>query len=213
MSNNIKITDITKTKKGFNALFCENGFLFSIDDLLLLQYKIEIGSCLTQQELSFILEKSQTNKAVQKAYNLLSYRSHSKKELYDKLRKNFDDECSTLAVEKLEQLNLVNDLEYCRLKAEYLIMVKKSSLQHAKLKLSSLGIDRDIIDDILQLYDNDNQTENIIKLVKSKYLSKLNTPHKVVQSLMRKGFSYSEIKSAMEILGVDINKTDCEQFD
>ena len=114
MLNSIKITDITKTKKGFNALFCDNGFLFSVDDLMLIQEKIEIGSCFTQQELTLLYGKSSTNKAVQKAYNLLSYRSHSRKELQDKLCKNFDSECASAACDKMEELGLINDEEYCK---------------------------------------------------------------------------------------------------
>ena len=124
MLNSIKITDITKTKKGFNALFCDSGFLFSVDDMLLAQEKIEIGSCFTQQELTLLCEKSCTNKAVQKAYNILSFRSHSRKELFDKLCKNFDRECANAACDKMENLGLINDEEYCKAKAEYLINTK-----------------------------------------------------------------------------------------
>ena len=128
MLNNITVTDITKTKKGLNALFSENGFLFSVDDMLMAQYKIEIGSCFSQQELTLLYEKSNTNKAVQKAYSLLSYRSHSRYELYTKLCRNFDETSAAATCDKMEEYGLVNDEEYCRAKAEYLITVKKCSL-------------------------------------------------------------------------------------
>lgn len=204
MLNSIKITDITKTKKGYNALFCENGFLFSVDDLMLVQQKIQIGSCFTGQELSLIYEKSNTNKAVQKAYNLLSFRSHSKKELYTKLCKSFDSDCAMAACDKMENLGLINDDEFCRAKAEYLINVKKCSLRETKLKLLTLGINKDIIESCIENYDNDTQAENLQHLLQTKYRNKLNNPQKVFSSLMRKGYSYYDIKSAMRNLEIEI---------
>ena len=203
LNNTIKITDITKTKKGFNALFCDNGFLFSVDDMLLLQEKIEIGSCFTQQELTLLCEKSCTNKAVSKAYNLLSYRSHSKKELYDKLCKTFDSECAMAACDKMEDLGLINDEEYCKAKAEYLIMTKRCSLGETRLKLLTLGINKDIIESCIDLYNKDDEAENLRILIEKKYMHKLDQPQKVIAALMRKGFGYYEIKSALNDLQIE----------
>ncbi|MBQ5782931.1 MAG: RecX family transcriptional regulator [Oscillospiraceae bacterium] len=198
MLNSIKITDITKTKKGLNALFCENGFLFSVDDMLLAQEKITTGSCFTGQELSLLYEKSTTNKAVQKAYNLLSYRSHSKRELYTKLCKNFDSQCAQAACDKMEELGFINDQSYCEAKTEYLILTKKCSLGETRAKLLTLGINKDIIESCIALYDSETQADNLRALIGKKYKSKLDNPQKVVAALMRKGFSYYDIKSALK---------------
>ncbi len=203
LNNTIKITDITKTKKGFNALFCDNGFLFSVDDMLLIQEKITIGSCFTQQELSLLYEKSTTTKAVSKAYNLLSYRSHSRKELYDKLCRNFDSDCANAACDKMEELGLINDEEYCKAKAEYLINVKKCSLSETRAKLLTLGINKDIIECCIDLYSEETQAENLRILIEKKYRSKLDNPQKVIASLMRKGFGYREIKAALNQLEIE----------
>ena len=197
------ITDITKTKKGLNALFSENGFLFSVDDMLLAQYKIKTGSCFSQQELTLLYEKSNTNKAVQKAYNLLSYRSHSRRELYTKLCRNFDSDCAETACNKMENLGLINDEEYCKAKAEYLINVKKCSLGETRAKLLTLGINKDIIESCIELYDSDVQAENLRYIIEKKYYSKLDQPQKVIAALMRKGFSYSDIKSALRSMEIE----------
>ncbi len=202
MLNSVTITDITKTKKGYNALFCQSGFLFSVDDMMLVQEKITIGSCFTQQELSLIYEKSCTNKAVQKAYNLLSFRSHGRKELYTKLCKNFDSDCANAACEKMEQLGLINDEEFCKAKADYLINVKKCSLCELRAKLLTLGINKDIIESCIESYDTDTQQENLLHLLQTKYRTKLEQPQKVIASLMRKGFRYSEIRKALNILDI-----------
>lgn len=203
MLNNITVTDITKTKKGLNALFSENGFLFSVDDMLMAQYKIEIGSCFSQQELTLLYEKSNTNKAVQKAYSLLSYRSHSRYELYTKLCRNFDETSAAATCDKMEEYGLVNDEEYCRAKAEYLITVKKCSLGETRAKLLTLGINKDIINCCTATYDSDIQAENLRYIIEKKYRSKLDQPQKVIAALMRRGFSYCDIKSALSSLEIE----------
>lgn len=206
MLNNIKITDITKTKKGFNALFADSEFLFSVDDVVLYKNNIQIGSCFTQQELACISKQSQDAKAVDKAYTLLSSRMHSQKELYDKLLRKFEPENARYAVDKMQQLGLIDDTAFAQAKAEYLLNVKKQSLSAIRLKLSALGIDKDIIDSVLLNFELDSQIDNISSLLQTKYRSKLSTPDKVVASLLRKGFKYGEIKQALNNLNINLQE-------
>ena len=206
MLNNIKITEITKTKKGFNALFADDEFLFSVDDVVLYRNNIQIGSCFTQQELACISKQSLYAKAVDKAYTLLSTRMHSKKELYDKLLRKFEAENARHAVDKMEDLGLVDDTAFAQAKAEYLLNVKKQSLSAVKMKLSSLGIDKDIIDSVLLSFELDNQVDDISRLLQTKYGSKLSQPEKVVASLLRKGFKYGEIKQALNNLNINLQE-------
>lgn len=206
MLNNIKITDITKTKKGFNALFADDEFLFSVDDIVLYRNNIQIGSCFTQQELACISKQSQDTKAVDKAYTLLSSRMHSRKELYDKLLRKFEAENARYAVDKMTELGLVDDATFAQMKAEYLLNVKKQSLSAVRLKLSALGIDKDIIDSVLLSFELDNQIDDITRLLQTKYRSKLSTPDKVVASLLRKGFKYGEIRRAFDNLNINLQE-------
>lgn len=206
MLNNIKITDITKTKKGFNALFSDEQFLFSVDDVVLYRNNIQIGSCFTRQELACISRQSQDAKAVDKAYVLLSSRMHSKKELYDKLLRKFEPESARYAVSKMEELSLVDDAAFAQMKAEYLLNVKKQSFSAIRLKLISLGIDKNIIDSVLLNFELDSQIADISSLLQTKYRSKLSTPEKVVASLLRKGFRYGEIKQAFDNLNINLQE-------
>jgi len=170
---------------------------------MLIQEKIEIGSCFTQQELTLLYQKSATNKAVQKAYNLLSYRSHSRKELYTKLCRTFDSDCAVAACDRMEDMGLVNDEEYCKAKAEYLITVKKCSLGETRLKLLTLGINKDIIECCIESYSEDTQAENLLHLLQTKYRTKLAEPQKVIAALMRKGYRYGEICAALKSLDIE----------
>lgn len=206
MLNSVKITDITKTKKGFNALFAGEEFLFSVDDMVLYKNNIQPGSCFSRQELSCIEKQSVNAKAVDKCYTLLSIRMHSKKELYDKLCRNFDSDTAKYAVKKMEELELVDDYRFAALKAEYLLNVKKYSVSHIKLKLLSLGVDKDIVESVLLSFGADSQIDDIVHLINTKYSSKLSNPQKVMASLIRKGFKYNEIKQAMYRLDINLQE-------
>ena len=190
MLNNITITDITRTKKGYNALFAGDEFLFSVDDVVLYKNNICIGSCLSQQELSCISKQSSNAKAVDKCYTFLSARMHSRKELFDKLCRSYDGETARYAVDKMEEMGLVDDTRFAEMKAEYLLNVKKQSFAAIRGKLASLGVDKDIIDSVLLNFGPEDQTEEIIHLLQTKYRTKMSQPEKVIASLIRKGFRY-----------------------
>ena len=138
MLNNITITDITRTKKGYKALFAGDEFLFSVDDVVLYQNNIHTGSCLSQQELGCISKQSTNAKAVDKCYTYLSARMLSKKELYDKLCRHYDSDTARYAVNKMEELELVDDYAFAQMKAEYLLNVKKQSFSAIKAKLENI---------------------------------------------------------------------------
>lgn len=78
-----------------------------------------------------------------------------------------------------------------------MINVKNSSLMGTKMKLLSLGIDKDIVDNVLLNFD-ESQEDTIRDIIEKKYASKLVTSEKVVAALMRKGFKYGEIKRVLE---------------
>ncbi len=205
MLNNVKITDIRKTKKGNNALFSDDEFLMSVDDMVLRNNNITIGSCLTRQELNCVMKDSQNARAVDKCYTLLSYRMYGKRELYNKLLKFYDPDTAQYAVDKMCDLGLLDDSAFAQAKAEYMLNVKKYSLATVRARLSTLGIDKEVVEGVLLNFDIDNQIDEIVSIITKKYASKLSTPEKVVAAMLRKGFKYGEIRRALGKIDIDID--------
>lgn len=99
----------------------------------------------------------------------------------------------------------LDDERFCRSLVEYLINNKKYSENHVRQECYKRGISSDIINNVLEDFYIDN-VDTIVELIQSKYLSKLqqeNGTQKVIAALMRKGFSYSDIKSAFYRLEKD----------
>lgn len=193
----VKITKISKTKKGRYALFCESGFLFSVDDETYFLNHVCEGDELTDSELDALLQKSDLKKAKEKALNYLSLRDYSQSELYKKLLLKFDSDTAKAAVDKAMELGLINDEKFAQARAKSLIG-KNKSRREVQSVLSQKGIDRETAAEILQQLEPDDLA-SCRAVIQKHYISKLaagKTPA-VIAALARRGFNYSTIKSAL----------------
>ena len=155
---------------------------------------------INEDELTELLDAVSFRRAYNKSLDLLSRRPYGVKELTKKLcEKGHEKEASEKACKRLEELGLLNDENYAEILAKELIERKNYSHKRVKQELSFRGINREIIDNTLDCLDND--TENrIILVIKKKYINKLNDEKgrkRAIDGLMRLGYSYSEIKSAL----------------
>lgn len=156
------------------------------------------GTDVTEAEWQIILEKINYRKAFNKCADLLSRRSHSVKELRDKLLRTVDENSADKAIDKFMELGYLDDEKFAGEYACYLANTKNFSENHIKQELYKKGIDREMIYQVLDELEIDSQN-SIIKIINKSYINKLKTDggkEKVIAALMRKGFSYADIKSA-----------------
>ena len=102
------------------------------------------------------------------------------------------------AVQRFVELGYLNDEEFAKELAEHLFTVKNYSAGNVRSELLKRGVDRDIVASVIA--DNDTDpVDSLVNIINKKYLRKLNEDggrQKVTAALARKGFSYSDIKSA-----------------
>ncbi len=155
---------------------------------------------INEEELTELLDSVSFRRAYNKGLDYLSRRPYGTKELIKKLcEKGHEKEASQKACERLLELGLLNDEEYARILSDDLINRKNYGIKRVKQELAYRGISREIIENTVDSLDND--TENrIILVIKKKYLNKLDDEKgrkRAIDGLMRLGFSYSDIKSAL----------------
>ena len=83
---------------------------------------------------------------------------------------------------------------------KYLSQTKHMSSSFIKQEMFKRGISSEIISNVLEDVEVNN-IDSVVELILTKYKSKINADDgikKVTASLMRKGFSYSDIKRAFE---------------
>lgn len=193
------ITAIEPKKKGLCALYIDGEFAIKLDTEVLLSNRIDVGDEIDDEKLKDVINQSNTKRAKDKAMWLISYRDYSKKELTEKIAKDSSFEAAQKAVERLEELGLINDEKYASRYAHDLLNIKRLSKSGAIRKLTEKGIDRDLARDTVDSFDID-ASENIKAIISKKYAKSLldeKGKRRCVNGLLRLGYSYSDIKSAL----------------
>ena len=161
---------------------------------------INDGTDISDDEWEALVEKINYRKAFNKCADLLSRRDHSVKELRDKLLRTVDENSADKAIDKYIEMGYLDDEKFAKTLAEHLYTVKNYSDSHVKQELFKRGISRDIVNEIIDSSEND-PIQSVITIINKKYLNKLNIEggrEKVIAAMMRKGFSYSDIQSALD---------------
>ena len=112
----------------------------------------------------------------------------------------FGESASERAIERLEELGLINDEKYAREYAEVLLERKGFSRQRAEFELMKKGIDKDIIEEILDELEPE-PVEQIRRLLQTKFVRRLSNEKdlaKTVNSLKAMGYRWSDISEAIE---------------
>lgn len=197
----MQITAIEPRRKQMCALFIDGEYVMNLDAQTLIENRFDVGREIDDDELKEIIDKSNERRAKEKALWLISYRSHSKKELFDKLKRGFDEESAQKAVDRMEELGLINDEEFAKLYARKLVNGKKMSVKAAEFELYRKGIDKITAEQVLGELEYDPQTQ-IIEFITKKYknIDDEKIKRRAVAALQRKGYSWEEIRQAIESL-------------
>lgn len=195
----MKITDIRPRRKGLSAVYIDGEYALSLDTQTLLEHRIDIGREFDDEELHDLIESSNERRAKEKALWLISYRSHSKKELRDKIRRTCDRQSAEKAVERMEELGLVNDRDYAERCAQTLIFTKHMSKRGAAMELRRKGIESEIIDEVLGDIEVDER-EQIQAVIERKYpkIDDEKIRRRAVAALQRLGYGWDDIKAVIE---------------
>lgn len=196
------ITDIKRSKKGNVLIFADNEYLTSLPPEVFLKSGLKKGGYIDEEIMQTILADSNKHKAKQKALELLTFRAHSKKELENKITRTVGESAAQEAVEKMEELGLVNDLEFAKSYSLELAQRKYYSAKRIEFELIQKGIEKDIIDKVFEdIYIDEEQ--NINAALSKKHLSMPldeKTKRRTIAWLQRLGYGLGQIISAIDNL-------------
>lgn len=199
------VTAVEPRKKSLSALYIDGEYAMKLDTRTLLENKITPGTEIDDEALCELIKKSDLRRAKDKALWLISYRDHSSKELFDKLRKDYSEETATQALSRMQELSLINDEAFARRYAKELSN-KHQSPQNIRYKLLQKGVDKDLADVIVEEMDIDPLQE-IESLVEKKYIRCLGDEkglRRTVAALQRAGYRYSDINTVISRYREDI---------
>ena len=193
------ITAIEPRRKAMSALYLDGEYVMNLDTRTLIESRFDVGKDIDDEDLHEIIRLSNERRAKEKALWLISYRDHSKKELADKIKRTCDEESADKAVERMEELGLVNDESYALRYAQKLIFTKHMSKNAVVYELAQKGIDKELAAEILEEIEVDS-SEQIRIIIDKKYknISDEKIRRRAVAALQRLGYRWEEIKGVIE---------------
>ena len=193
------ITAIEPRRKAMSALYLDGEYVMNLDTRTLIENRFDVGKDIDDEDLHEIIRLSNERRAKEKALWLISYRDHSKKALADKIKRTCDEESADKAVERMEELGLVNDESYALHYAQKLIFTKHMSKNAVVYELARKGIDKELAAEILDEIEVDS-SEQIRIIIDKKYknISDEKIRRRAVAALQRLGYRWDEIKGVIE---------------
>ena len=136
----------------------------------------------------------------EKALRFLEYRSHSEKELSDKLKRaGAREEDIPPVMDFLKEYGFIKDDEYAKHLARDLQNLKKYGKHRIIQELKFRGIIAEYIDDAMAELEDDER-DSLYPLVEKKLAANFDRKNieKVVRYFVYRGYGYEDIKSCIE---------------
>ncbi len=148
---------------------------------------------------------SELETAKKRAMYLLGARDYSRKELFDKLMKNYSRETCEAAVEQMAEYGYLDDRRYADKLARKFVEVRKYGKNRAKMMMIQKGLGSALADEALNRYSADDMVDEITAVIEKKYIDRLTIDgpegmkeaQKVMAALARRGYGYEDIKKAI----------------
>lgn len=200
----MKITDIIPQKKNDRVnIYIDGKFAFGLSEELQFKYDLFVDKEVTQDYIDNVLKTEEQNKVIYSTLNFLSYRQRSEKEIYSKLiSKGYKEEYVLKAIEYCKERNYIDD----KLFAENYIKDKTNLNKYGSIRirydLIAKGIDKDIIDEVLDL-DFDDEYIRAYELAAKRVKSYRNDDKNAIYRklggfLHRKGYSYDIVSKVLQ---------------
>jgi len=189
-----------KNKKRVN-IYLDGKFAFPLDADNFLKAGLKVGQKLSEKEVEDLIFKNESQKLLDRAYRLLSFRPRSEKEIKDYLRKKkTTPKLSSWVIKKLKKQGHLDDKEFAHWWVDQRSTFRPRGKFGLMMELRQKGIDKTIIEKTIDKIDELSLATKLAqkKLRGYKNLSREEFYQKMTAFLSRRGFSWETIKSVID---------------
>lgn len=196
----MRIDEVKKSerKKGRFLVRLEDGNILRVTEEELLRFGLRAGLELDGETLEAVKASVKASSAKAAAANMIGSRALSKKELTKRLIKKGNDEADAqAAADWLEDIGAVDDAGYAAALVRH-YGGKGYGTARVREELRRRGVDRELWDEALE--EMPETAEILDRLIQKKCKGDLSDPKekkRVSDALMRRGFSWGDVKAAM----------------
>ena len=196
----MRIDEVKKSerKKGRFLVRLEDGNILRVTEEELLRFGLRAGLELDGETLEAVKASVKASSAKAAAANMIGSRALSKKELTKRLIKKGNDEADAqAAADWLEDIGAVDDAGYAAALVRH-YGGKGYGTARVREELRRRGVDRELWDEALE--EMPETAEILDRLIQKKCKGDLSDPKekkRVSDALMRRGFSWGDVKAAI----------------
>lgn len=197
----MKITAIKAQVKreGRYSIFVDGKYAFSLSAEGLLDARLVTGQELSQVDVTDYKRLSQEDKAYNLALAYVARRMRSEGELHDYFRrKQYAPELGEQLLAKLRRLRFVDDAEFARRWVENRRRLKATSTKKLRLELRQKKVNSEVIQTVLAEDETDERQLLRDLVEKKRKISRYQDDQKLMMYLARQGFTYDDIKHAID---------------
>ena len=182
-------------------IFLDGTFAFSLGKEVVEEQGLHLGQVLTDSQIEELVGADLFGKCYNAALRLLSYRPRSDAEIRTRLSRRFGKEIIDRVLLQLKARQMVDDAAFAQFWRENRESFSPRSKRLLKLELRQKGIDPEVVDEVLEGFDDDESAYRAAKR-KGRTLERdyETFRRKLGAFLGRRGFSYGVIKRTIERL-------------
>ena len=197
------ISSIVEFDKKRNKIFIDGEFAFVLYKGELRSFGIKEGEEISEETYTEITGSLLPKRATKRAMELLVKKDYTEKKLRDKLADGlYSDHIIDAAIEYVKSYKYLDDERYARDYVAYNIELR--SRNRIKQDLISRGVAKDIIQNVLEEFTDEESREAELDQIKKLLVKKHYDPsmdykdkQKIIAFLLRKGYSMDAIRSAI----------------
>ncbi len=192
----------SRHKKGRVLVFLEDGSCLKITEQELLDFGLRSGDVLDGESLERLKTAAGVSNARAAAADIIGKRAMSRRDLEKKLQeKGASEQEARYAAEWLEAIGALNDREYAAALVRHYGGMGYGPAR-IREKLYEKGVPRDLWEDALEeLPESDSQIDTFLQKKLRGQIPDEKEKRRLTNALMRRGYSWSDIKSAWNRLG------------
>ena len=195
------VTEIEALTKTRYNIYIDEAFAFVLYKGELSKYQVRKEHERTEETISRIKEEVLIKRAKLRAMHLLNAMPRTEHQLREKLVQNgYPEDVTDTAISYVKSFGYINDEAYIR---NFVINKRANkSKREIKMLLGQKGVKGEQVDFILEeLYQEESEADTIRRIMEKKHWEPSEMDEKQRQKmygyLMRKGFSYEEIRKAL----------------
>jgi regulatory protein len=197
----VKVTEIKAQVKtaGRYSIFIDGKYSFSLSDVALLEQHVRIGQELSKEQVDVLKQLSQDDKMFGATLRYVGIRPRSEWEMRSYLqRKHASPALVGSILNKLSKSGIIDDLAFAKAWVESRRLLRPTSKRKLQQELRAKRVSDEVIGQVLAADAADERLvlQELAVKKRGRYVDDM----KLMQYLVRQGFSYDDVKAVVQEL-------------